>query len=186
MSKSKGLPKQKVMSYAEIKMWNERYRLCGKDVYQLDAEFTSLVKIQVQELQAQINKLQNAVHTTERQIEQAKQKMFKLSDILKDVKAQDQVSLSCLLEFSDIVQDKFEDIMERIIFAFGIDFKDENSRINFDMYVKIKCFLKYYTIELDDLKKIWLKIINPGNMAALPKEQLMDLFERFARGRIQS
>ena len=126
------------------------------------------------------------MHTTERQIEQAKQKMFKLSDILKDVKAQDQVSLSCLLEFSDIVQDKFEDIMERIIFAFGIDFKDENSRINFDMYVKIKCFLKYYTIELDDLKKIWLKIINPGNMAALPKEQLMDLFERFARGRIQS
>ena len=112
--------------------------------------------------------------------------MFKLSDILKDVKAQDQVSLSCLLEFSDIVQDKFEDIMERIIFAFGIDFKDENSRINFDMYVKIKCFLKYYTIELDDLKKIWLKIINPSNMAALPKEQLMDLFERFARGRIQS
>ena len=112
--------------------------------------------------------------------------MFKLSDILKDVKAQDQVSLSCLLEFSDIVQDKFEDIMERIIFAFGIDFKDENSRINFDMYVKIKCFLKYYTIELDDLKKIWLKIINPSNMAALSKEQLMDLFERFARGRIQS
>ena len=52
------------------------------------------------------------------------------------------------------------------------------------MYVKIKCFLKYYTIELDDLKKIWLKILNPGNMAALPKEQLMDLFERFARGRI--
>lgn len=38
------------MSYAEIKKWNQKYRLDGKSVYQLDAEFTSLVKIQVQEL----------------------------------------------------------------------------------------------------------------------------------------
>ena len=54
------------------------------------------------------------------------------------------------------------------------------------MYVKIKCFLKHYTIELDDLKKIWLKILNPSNMHSMPKVQLLDLFERFARGRIQS
>ena len=67
--------------------------------------------------------------------------MFKLTDVLKDVKAQNQISLSCLIEFSDIKEDKFDDILERIIFAFGIDIKDENSRINFDMYVKIKCFL---------------------------------------------
>ena len=36
---------QKVISYSEIKQWNENYRLDGKSVYQLDAEFTSLVKI---------------------------------------------------------------------------------------------------------------------------------------------
>ena len=109
-----------------------------------------------------------------------------MTDVLKDVQAQDQVSLSCLLEFSDIRQDKFEDILERIIFAFGIDFKDESSRIDFDMYVKIKCFLTHFTIEIDDLKKIWLKILNPSNMASLAKDHLMDLFERFARGKIQS
>ena len=85
--------------------------------------------------------MQNAAHTTERQIEQAKQEMFKLTDVLKDVQAQNQISLACLIEFSDIREDKFDDILERIIFAFGIDIKDESSRINFDMYVKIKCFL---------------------------------------------
>ena len=72
--------------------------------------------------------------------------------------------------------------MERIIFAFGIDFKDENSRITFEMYVKIKCFMKHYPIE-HELKKIWLKILNPGNIAAMPKDLLMDLLEKFARGK---
>ena len=44
---NKSITQEKVMSYAEIKRWNEKYRLDGKSVYQLDAEFTSLVKIQV-------------------------------------------------------------------------------------------------------------------------------------------
>jgi len=57
---------EKLMSYDEIKRWNQRYRLDGKSVYQLDAEFTSLVKIQVEELQAEINKLQKTVHTSEK------------------------------------------------------------------------------------------------------------------------
>ena len=44
-SKPAKLNEEKVMSYAEIKKWNEKYSLDGKNVYQLDAEFTSLVKI---------------------------------------------------------------------------------------------------------------------------------------------
>ena len=76
--------------------------------------------------------------------------------------------------------------MERIIVAFGIDYKDKNSRIDFDLYVRIKCFMKYYTISVAELKKIWLKIINPSAALCLPKDEVMDLFERFSRGRIQS
>ena len=49
-SRTGSMKHQKVMSYGEIKKWNQNYRLDGKSVYQLDAEFTSLVKIQVQEL----------------------------------------------------------------------------------------------------------------------------------------
>ena len=40
----------KLMSYEDIQYWHRKYSLNGKVVYQLDAEFTSLVKIQVQEL----------------------------------------------------------------------------------------------------------------------------------------
>ena len=47
---NKSVTTQKVMSYTEIKKWHQWYNLDGKSVYQLDAEFTSLVKMQVEEL----------------------------------------------------------------------------------------------------------------------------------------
>ena len=74
--------------------------------------------------------------------------------------------------------------MDRIIFAFGIDYKDENTRIDFDLYVRIKCFLKYYTLDKEGLLKIWRTILNPSSLTSLPKAELQDLFERFARGKI--
>lgn len=66
---NKSITSEKVMSYSAIKKWNLKYRLDGKSVYQLDAEFTSLNKIQVQEMQAQIKKLQKTVHTNEKEVE---------------------------------------------------------------------------------------------------------------------
>lgn len=76
--------------------------------------------------------------------------------------------------------------MDRIVQAFGIDSRDTNSRIDFDMYVRIKCFMKYYLISWDEMIKTWLKIINPSAWNALTKIDLCDLFERFARGKIQA
>ena len=96
------------------------------------------------------------------------------------------MSLSVLIQYSDIKQDKFDDIMDRILFAFNIDPKDSNSRIDFNLYVRMKCFVKYYTIPTDELIRIWIRIINPGSLVSLPKEELMDLLERFSRGKIQS
>lgn len=177
---------QKVISYAEIKQWNENYNLDGKSVYQLDAEFTSLVKIQTMRLEEQIHEKQKTVYTSERLAEQAKQETYRLQVMLADVKAENKVSLKVLLKFSDIKQDRFDDIMERILFAFNIDPKDPNSRIDFDMYARIKCFMKYNTIPKDELTRIWIRILNPSSLLTIPKEELQDLLERFSRGRIQS
>ena len=98
--------------------------------------------------------------------------MYRLQVLLADVKAETKVSLSVLIEFSDIKQDKFDDIMDRILFAFNIDAKDPNTRIDFDLYVRLKCLMKYYTIPTEELKKIWMKIINPSSLVTLPKEEL--------------
>ena len=62
--------------------------------------------------------------------------------------------------------------MNRIIFAFGIDYRDINSRVDFDMYVRIKCFMKHYTISPEELLKMWLKIINPSGSLTLTKDEL--------------
>ena len=74
--------------------------------------------------------------------------------------------------------------MDRIVQAFGIDSRDSSARIDFDLYVRIKCFMKYYLISRDEMIKMWLKIINPSALSALDKADLCDLFERFARGKI--
>ena len=104
--------------------------------------------------------------------------------MLTDVKSENKVSLKVLLEFSDLKQDRFDDIMERILFAFNIDPKDPNSRIDFDLYVRLKCFVFYNTIPTNELKKIWMRILNPSSLVTLPKEELQDLLERFSRGKI--
>lgn len=46
--------------------------------------------------------------------------------------------------------------------------------------------MKYYLISRDEIIKMWLKIINPSAVSALTKVDLCDLFERFARGKIQA
>ena len=90
------------------------------------------------------------------------------------------------MKFSDIKRDQFDDIVDRIIHSFGIDCSNVDCRIDFDTYVRIKCFMKYSTLNLEDVIKIWLSILNPRMFSSLPKSELCDLFERFARGKTQS
>ena len=97
----------------------------------------------MQELQKEINKIhKNLFNTSEKEAEAAKAEMYKLQDNLKGVQTNHEISLACLLEFSDCTQDRFEDIMKRIMRAFNIDVDNRNSRIDFEKYVRIKCFLQ--------------------------------------------
>lgn len=51
--------------------------------------------------------------------------------------------------------------MRRVIAGFGLDWSNENAKINFDTYCNIKCFLEFHTLEEKDLLRIWIKILNP-------------------------
>ena len=187
----------KLLSAEEIRGWREEYGLDGKAVYQLDAEFTSLVKIQVQELQKEISKIQKTLfNTSEKEAEAAKVQMYGLQELLKDVQSQSEISLACFLEFSDCTQDKFKSIMDRIMFAFNVDVVDPHARINFLLYMRIKCFLGGQTTKLGEepdkwnadkgkLLDLWMGILNPQRSSTLAKKDLRDLFEKFARGKMQ-
>ena len=75
-------------------------------------------------------------------------------------------------------------MQRRIIAGFGLDWSNENAKIDFDTYCNIKCFLEFHTLEDKELLKIWSKILNPQSLAICTKEEMIDLFERFSRGRM--
>jgi len=75
-------------------------------------------------------------------------------------------------------------LQRRIIAGFGLDWSNENAKINFDTYCNIKCFLEFHTLEDKELLKIWSKILNPQSLAICTKDEMIDLFERFGRGRM--
>ena len=81
-------------------------------------------------------------------------------------------------------KDRYEDLMRRVLAGFGLDWLNENAKIDFDVFCSIKCFLDYYTLEDKDLIRIWVKILNPQSLAICTKDEMIDLFERFARGRM--
>jgi len=86
------------------------------------------------------------------------------------------------LKFSDIGNQKFEDITCRIISSLGVDSSNKNAVIDFPTFCRINCLLKYLTIGGSDLIKIWIKILNPLGVNTVSKDDMIDLFERFARG----
>jgi hypothetical protein len=92
------------------------------------------------------------------------------------------VGLGSFITYAQVSKDKFDDITRRIVCSFGLDWSNENAKIDFEMYCKIKCFLTFNTLEESDLVKIWIKILNPSSVIVQNYEQFFDLFERFARG----
>jgi hypothetical protein len=88
-----------------------------------------------------------------------------------------------LLEFASVSLDRFDDITRRIIAGFGLDWSNENARIDFECFCRIKSFLNFYTLSDDELIKMWIKILNPHAVTIVPTTDMKDFFERFARGR---
>ena len=86
---------------------------------------------------------------------------MQLQDKLNESKTRNEVSLGTLIQFAQIMLDRFEDILRRLLGGFGLDASNNNAKIDFETFCKIKCFLKFYTLKEEELVKIWIKIINP-------------------------
>jgi hypothetical protein len=88
------------------------------------------------------------------------------------------------VRFSDVGNARFLDITYRIISSFGVDISNENSIIEFEIFCRINCFLKYQKTSPSDLIKTWVKILNPLSIPVINVLDMTDFFERFARGSI--
>lgn len=65
----------------------------------------------------------------------------RLKDLLRDIQAKNEISLSYFVKYSDNTKDMFDEVLSRVFLAFGIDATSKDARINFEVFVKIKCFL---------------------------------------------
>ncbi len=106
-------------------MFNVEWR----KIYDLDSQFHSLLKIEIQELE-------NLLHSTQSKAEQKA-----LRDKLQLTKTQHSITLRTLLDFGQIKQDRFDDCVDRILAGFSLDFENPNARVDFETFGKIKCFL---------------------------------------------
>lgn len=86
----------------------------------------------------------------------------RLKEMLRDIQAKNEISISYFVKFSDNTKDIFDDVLSRIMLAFGIDFTSKDARINFEVFVRIKCFLQFNSLEWSELVKLWSKILNPA------------------------
>lgn len=99
------------------------------------------MKIQIHELQNDIARLKNFQYKTERQVELAKIEVASKKETLRDIQLKNEVSLSYFLKFSETTKDMFDEVLRRVFMAIGVDTTSKDARINFETFVRIKCFL---------------------------------------------
>ena len=99
------------------------------------------MKIQIHELQKDIARLKKTQYKTERQAELAKMEVASKKETLRDIQLKHEVSLSYFLRFSETTKDMFDEVLRRIFMALGVDTTSKDARINFETFVRIKCFL---------------------------------------------
>jgi hypothetical protein len=87
------------------------------------------------------------------------------------------------LQFAPFTKDLPDDMLERVMLVYGIDSKNKEARVNFDIYARLNCLLKFNNIESPELDRIWWKIINPGSLVAVDRADIYDFLERLARGK---
>lgn len=92
------------------------------------------------------------------------------------------ISLKIFLDFTTSLADKFKDVNKRLISAFGIDTSNDNTRIVWDQFLSLKCFLELFTLDTEELEKLWLKALDPRSISMVPVDEFKDFLEKLARG----
>lgn len=77
---------------------------------------------------------------------------------------------------------KAEEIKSNIIQSFGVDVSNKNSKIVWEQYLQMNCFLKYFTLQKEELIEIWIKILDPNGLRHISKIKLQEFLELLARG----
>jgi hypothetical protein len=124
-SKRKESEPESTMTHKEIKEYSGRYNISWQQVFQLNAEFWSLITIEQEEKEVKRDMdLPDPSYKEDREPQQDRK-------IGIDADGPS-ISLKIFLDFTTSLADKFKDVNKRLISAFGIDTSNENTRIVWD------------------------------------------------------
>ena len=51
-----------------------------------------------------------------------------------------------------------------------------------EKFIRLKCFLQYFSLPKAQLIDIWVKILDPQSLILLPRPKMFDFLESLARG----
>jgi len=92
------------------------------------------------------------------------------------------ISLRTFVNYTNSLADKFKDVNMRLIGAFGLDTSHDGVRIEWDQFLSLKCFLELFTLDKQELIRVWLKALDPRGLNCVPIKDITDFLERIARG----
>jgi hypothetical protein len=113
---------ESTMTHKEIEEFSARFNITWQQVFQLDAEFWSLITIESEEKEKKEPEFEQKGEIEEPQSE-------KKLGIEADSPS---ISLKIFLDFTTSLADKFKDVNKRLISAFGIDTSNDGTRIVWD------------------------------------------------------
>lgn len=177
------------LTHKEIQDFSERYHITWQQIFQLDAEFWSLITIESEEKKKEEDKLagknKDVLELPSAQREDSSdgddEEKPKEKKIGMDADGPS-ISLKIFLGYTTSLADKFKDVNKRLISAFGIDTSNDNVRIEWDQFLNLKCFLELFTLQGQQLEDVWLKALDPRGLAMVPFADFEDFLERLARG----
>ena len=71
---------------------------------------------------------------------------------------------------------------DAIIQAFGIDISNTASKIYWEQYIKLKCFLHFFTLQKAELISFWVKILDPHGIRHMQRRCTMHTQHRSLSG----
>ena len=86
------------------------------------------------------------------------------------------------MNYTPSLADKFKDVNQRLIQAFGLDTSNDNVRVEWPHFLGLKCFLELFTLGTEELEDIWLKALDPRGLALVNYDEFFTFMERIARG----
>mmetsp|Transcript_5512 Transcript_5512/g.5033 ORF Transcript_5512/g.5033 Transcript_5512/m.5033 type:complete len:162 (+) Transcript_5512:915-1400(+) len=143
------------MAYEECKVLSDKFLLPNQVVYELHAEFHSLLEMAEQ-----------------------KQDGAKEDDDDEEVG----IPLGMFVESFTCLKEKHPEISNRILEALGISLHAKNSKIKWGNFLMLNSLCRYFTAQKHEFINFWLKVINPLQYKTVTKVEFIDILEKLARG----